>query len=649
MHLRYSLVLSTTSHQFRTFAPHKIRTVNYLTLENVTKTYGEKVLFENITLQISKGQKIALVAKNGTGKSTLLRVIAGIEQPEGEQANILLRRDIRVGFLVQDPEFAEGATVIDAVLDSDNPLVQVVKQYELAMIGVGEPLEKVLAKMDDLKAWDVEARIKEVLTKLKITKFDQPVRMLSGGQKKRLALAKLIIDEPEFLILDEPTNHLDLDMIEWLEGYLQQPNITLFMVTHDRYFLERVCNQIIELEGGKLYKYNGNYSEFLEKKAIRQETESAELAKDKKLLDRELDWVRRSPQARTTKAKSRVDAYYELEEKVSSVTVDKNIQIDIQGQRLGKKILELHNVSKSFGDLKIVQNFDYKFKKNERVGIVGPNGVGKTSFLKILTQEIRPDTGKVVVGDNTVFGYYTQDGINLKDDKRVIDAVQDIAEYIPLAKGLKLSAAALLERFLFSRKQQQVYVSQLSGGERRRLYLLTILMQNPNFLILDEPTNDLDVVTLQILEDFLIDFPGCILVVTHDRFFMDKIVDHLFVFEGDGKIADFNGDYTEYRELQKEREREQRSAARAQAPQPSKSEQTRQSGERRLSQEERKEMNKLEKEIKRLEERKAEIMEQFNSSDLAVDQIEKLSKELNTLNENLEEKEMRWLELSELI
>lgn len=623
--------------------------MNYLTLENVTKTYGEKVLFQNITLQISKGQKIALVAKNGTGKSTLLRVIAGIEQPEGEQANILLRRDIRVGYLVQEPEFAEGATVIDAVLDSDNPLVQVVKQYELAMIGVGEPLEKVLAKMDDLKAWDVEARIKEVLTKLKITKFDQSVRMLSGGQKKRLALAKLIIDEPEFLILDEPTNHLDLDMIEWLEGYLQQPNITLFMVTHDRYFLERVCNQIIELDGGKLYKYNGNYSEFLEKKAIRQETESAELAKDKKLLDRELDWVRRSPQARTTKAKSRVDAYYELEEKVSSVTVDKNIQIDIQGQRLGKKILELHNVSKSFGDLKIMQNFDYKFKKNERVGIVGPNGVGKTSFLKILTQEIRPDTGKVVVGDNTVFGYYTQDGINLKDDKRVIDAVQDIAEYIPLAKGQKMSAAALLERFLFSRKQQQVYVSQLSGGERRRLYLLTILMQNPNFLILDEPTNDLDVVTLQILEDFLIDFPGCILVVTHDRFFMDKIVDHLFVFEGNGKIADFNGDYTEYRELQKEREREQRSAARAQAPQPSKSEQTRQSGERRLSQEERKEMNKLEKEIKRLEERKTEIMEQFNSSDLAVDQIEKLSKELNTLNENLEEKEMRWLELSELI
>ncbi len=618
--------------------------MNYLTLENVTKTYGEKVLFENISLQISKGQKIALVAKNGTGKSTLLRVIAGVEQPEGEQATILLRRDVRVGYLVQDPEFADKATVIDAVLDSDNPMIQVVKQYELAMLGIGEPLENVLAKMEDLKAWDVEAKIKEILTKLKISNFDRPVSMLSGGQKKRLALAKLIIDEPEFIILDEPTNHLDLDMIEWLETYFQQPNLTLFMVTHDRYFLERVCNQMIELENGKLYKYTGNYSEYLEKKAIRQETESAEWAKDKKLLDRELDWVRRSPQARTTKAKSRVDAYYNLDEKVSSVTVEKSMQVEILGQRLGGKILELHNVSKSFDHLKMLESFDYKFKKNERVGIVGPNGVGKTTFLKLLTTEIRPDTGKVVVGENTVFGYYTQDGINLKDDKRVIDVVQDIAEYIPLAKGLKMTAAALLERFLFSRKQQQVYVSQLSGGERRRLYLLTILMKNPNFLILDEPTNDLDVVTLNVLEDFLMDFPGCILVVTHDRFFMDKIVDHLFVFEGNGVIKDFNGDYTEYREQQKEREREQRSVK---SPRPSKGEQQAQAAPR-LSQDERKEMNKLEKEIKKLEERKAEITELFNSTNLTPDSIQKLSKELNELTDNLETKEMRWLELSEL-
>ena len=623
--------------------------MNYLSLENVTKTYGEKVLFDDISLQISKGQKIALVAKNGTGKSTLLRVIAGIESAEGENASVLMRRDIRVGYLVQEPEFYEADTILDAIFDSDNPMIQAVKNYERAMLGLVDvqEMQAILTKMDDLKAWDFEAKIKEILSKFKIFQYDQLVKNLSGGQKKRLALAKLIIDEPEFLILDEPTNHLDLDMIEWLETYMQQPNLTLFMVTHDRYFLERICNQIIELEGGQLYRYTGNYSEYLEKKAIRQETESAELEKNQKLMKRELDWVRRSPQARTTKAKARVDAYYNLEEKVSNVQVDKDVQIDIQGQRLGKKILELHNVSKSYDDLNIVEGFNYKFKKNERVGIVGPNGVGKTTFLKLLTKEIHTDTGKVVIGDNTVFGYYTQDGIQLKEDRRVIDAVQDIAEYIPLAKGQKMSAAQLLERFLFSRKQQQVYVSQLSGGERRRLFLLTILMKNPNFLILDEPTNDLDIITLNVLEDFLMEFPGCIIVVSHDRFFMDKIVDHLFVFEGNGQIKDFNGDYSEYREILKEREREQRRQERAEQ-QKSKEQEQAQSERPRLSQDERKEMNKLEKEIKRMETRKAEIMAQFNSTDLTPETIEKLGKELSEINDTLEEKEMRWLELAEL-
>ncbi len=625
------------------------RIVNYLSLENITKTYGEKVLFQNLSLQINKGQKVALVAKNGTGKSTLLRVIAGIESAEGEQAHVLLRRDIRVGYLVQEPDFHESDTILDAVLDSDNPLIQTIKRYESTLLGLGTEAEMqtILAQMDDLKAWDMEARIKEMLFKFKISQLDQRIGQLSGGQKKRLALAKILLNEPEFLILDEPTNHLDLDMIEWLETYMQQPNLTLFMVTHDRYFLERVCNQIVELENGKLYRYSGNYSDYLEKKAIRQETESAELDKNRKLLGRELDWVRRSPQARTTKAKSRVDAYYELEEKVSNVTVDKDIQIDIKGQRLGKKILELHNVSKSYEQFKIVENFSYKFKKNERVGIVGPNGVGKTTFLKVLTKELRPDTGKVVIGDNTVFGYYTQDGIQLTQDKRVIDAVQDIAEYIPLEKGQKLSAAALLERFLFTRKQQQVYVSQLSGGERRRLYLLMVLMQNPNFLILDEPTNDLDILTLNVLEDFLLEFPGCIIVVSHDRFFMDKIVDHLFVFEGNGQIKDFLGDYSDYREVLKERERELRRNERAEQQKNKAPEQT--PGDRpRLSQEARKEMNKLEKEIKRLEERKSEIMEQFNTDGLSPVQIEQLGRELNELSATLETKEMRWLELAEL-
>lgn len=621
--------------------------VNYLTLENVTKSYGEKVLFENLSLQINQGQKVALVAKNGTGKSTLLRVIAGEEAPEGETAKILMRRGIRIGYLVQEPDFYEEDNILDAVFDSEHPKIQAIKRYELALLGVGDDAEMqaAITQMDDLKAWDFEATIKEILSKLKILKLDQKIKTLSGGQKKRLALAKLLIDEPEFLILDEPTNHLDLDMIEWLETYLQQPNLTLFMVTHDRYFLERVCNQIVELDRGKLYRYSGNYSDFLEKKAIRQETESAELEKNQKLLSKELEWVRRSPQARTTKAKSRVDAYYDLKEKVSNVPQSEELQIDIKGQRLGKKILELHNVSKSFGDLKIVEGFNYKFKKKERVGIVGPNGVGKTTFLKILTKEIRTDTGKVVIGDNTVFGYYTQSGIQLKDDKRVLEVVQDIAEYIPLEKGQKLTAEQLLERFMFSRKQQQVYVSQLSGGERRRLYLLTVLMKNPNFLILDEPTNDLDIITLNVLEEFLLEFPGCLIVVTHDRYFMDKIVDHLFVFEGNGQIKDFNGDYSEYREIQREREEK-----RLEREKLEKSKKQQQPKEQKpgMSYEERKEMNRIEKELKKLETRKADITEQFNSTELTPEQIESLSKELSEVRDLIEEKEMRWLELAEL-
>ncbi len=623
--------------------------MNYLTLENVTKSYGEKVLFENLSLQINQGQKVALVAKNGTGKSTLLRVIAGEEAPEGETAKILMRRGIRIGYLVQEPDFYEEDNILDAVFDSEHPKIQAIKRYELALLGVGDDAEMqaAITQMDDLKAWDFEATIKEILSKLKILKLDQKIKTLSGGQKKRLALAKLLIDEPEFLILDEPTNHLDLDMIEWLETYLQQPNLTLFMVTHDRYFLERVCNQIVELDRGKLYRYSGNYSDFLEKKAIRQETESAELEKNQKLLSKELEWVRRSPQARTTKAKSRVDAYYDLKEKVSNVPQSEELQIDIKGQRLGKKILELHNVSKSFGDLKIVEGFNYKFKKKERVGIVGPNGVGKTTFLKILTKEIRTDTGKVVIGDNTVFGYYTQSGIQLKDDKRVLEVVQDIAEYIPLEKGQKLTAEQLLERFMFSRKQQQVYVSQLSGGERRRLYLLTVLMKNPNFLILDEPTNDLDIITLNVLEEFLLEFPGCLIVVTHDRYFMDKIVDHLFVFEGNGQIKDFNGDYSEYREIQREREREEK---RLEKEKLEKSKKQQQPKEQKpgMSYEERKEMNRIEKELKKLETRKADITEQFNSTELTPEQIESLSKELSEVRDLIEEKEMRWLELAEL-
>lgn len=630
----------------RSFA--KNTEVNYLTLDNISKTYGEKVLFSGLSLQINKGQKVALVAKNGTGKTTLLRVIAGREAPEGENASVFVHRDVRVGYLEQDPEFFEQGSVIDAVFDADTELTRTIKRYEelLHRPGSDAEMQAILTRMDDLKAWDFEARVREMLTRFNLGDFSQPVITLSGGQRKRLALVHLILTEPEFLILDEPTNHLDLDMIEWLEEYLAQPGLTLFMVTHDRYFLERVCNTIVELDQGVLYKYSGNYSDFLEKKAIREENESIALDKGRKLLGKELDWMRRMPQARTTKAKSRIDAFYDLQDKVSVAKDNSELQIDIKGQRLGKKVLELHNVSKTFGDKCVLQPFTYKFQRHERIGIVGPNGVGKSSFLRLLTGELRPDTGKVVQGDNTIFGYYSQDGIQLQEDKRVIEVVQDIAEYIPLEKGQKLTAAQLLERFLFSRKQQLVYVSQLSGGEKRRLYLLTVLMRNPNFLILDEPTNDLDVISLNVLEEFLLEFPGCIIIVSHDRFFLDKLAQHLFIFEGEGRIKDFNGDYTEFREIQKEQERAQRRQERSAQQKIKEAQKPAANGG--LSPEERKELQRIEKEILKLESRRKEIEACFtDQAGLTPVQIEELGRELAAVNNNIESKEMRWMELAD--
>jgi ATP-binding cassette subfamily F protein uup len=578
-----------------------------------------------------------------------LRVIGGQEAPEGETAKLLVRKDIKIGFLDQEPDFFDEHTVFEAVFDSEHAEIQAIKAYEEALRkNDNDALQVALDQMDKLKAWDIEAKVKELLTKFNIGDFEKKVKQLSGGQKKRLALVKLVIEAPEFIIMDEPTNHLDIDMIEWLEEYLQRANLTLLMVTHDRYFLERVCDVIIELDHGEIFKYSGNYSDFLTKKATRHETESAEMEKTKKLFKRELDWVRRSPQARSTKAKARVDAFYDIKEKVSQKRDNTEMQIDIKGQRLGKKIVEMHNVYKSFGDLKIIEGFDYKFRKKERVGIVGPNGVGKSTFLQVMTGQLRPDGGKVVVGGNTVFGYYTQSGIQLRDDKRVIDVVQDIAEYIPLDKGQKLTAPQLLERFLFSRKQQQVYVSQLSGGERRRLYLLTVLMENPNFLILDEPTNDLDILTLNVLEDFLLEFPGCVIIVTHDRYFMDKLVDHLFVFKGDGIIKDFNGDYTDYREMIKLEEREQRKQEREELLKQKAKEKAAEVKQPGLSQEEKKEVKRLERQIAKLEEKKAELSERFNSTDISPEQIEEWSKELSAVTEELEEKEMRWMELADM-
>jgi ATP-binding cassette subfamily F protein uup len=616
--------------------------MNYLTLENVTKTYGEKVLFRNISLQIAKGQKVALIAKNGTGKTTLLRVIAGLESGEGENCHIQLRRDIRIGYLQQEPEFNEGLTVMETVFHSDNPVIQAIRRYESALLHPDQPerLQASLVEMDDLKAWDFEARIKEILFKLNITGLEDTVSTLSGGQRKRLALAQLLIDDPDFLILDEPTNHLDLDMVEWLEEYLSQPNLTLFLVTHDRYFLENVCDHIVELDRGQLYRYSGSYHDYLEKKAARTENESIEQEKNQKLFRKELEWVRRMPQARTTKAKSRVDAFYDIQEKASQRIDRSEIQIDIKGARMGSKVVEFHNVGKRFGDKVMLEGFNYKFKQKERIGIAGRNGVGKSTFLRLVTQEMRPDTGKVVIGDTIEFGYYSQEGIQLIEDKRVIDVVTDIAEFIPLEKGQKLTAPQLLERFLFSRPQQQVYVSQLSGGERRRLYLLTVLMKNPNFLILDEPTNDLDIITLNILEDFLMDFPGVIIVVSHDRFLLDKLCDHLFIFEGNGVIRDFNGKYAEYRAQQKQEERRAERVEKPETPAPVRTG----SG---LTSQEKNELKKLEREIQELEKRKATLHESFTRTDLSLDEIQRMSKELEEVGATLETKELRWMELAE--
>ena len=622
--------------------------MNFLTLENITKSYGEKVLFQNITLHIDKGQKIGLIAKNGSGKTTLMRVIAGREGSEGEQAKIVTRKDIRIGWLDQEPEFPPNIDVLAAVLDNANPLVRVVQRYEHALAHPEQETEmqEAMAAMDDMQAWAFDAKVQETLFQFGMHDFEQKVGSLSGGQKKRLALVKILLEEPDFLILDEPTNHLDVEMIEWLEDYLQQPGITLFMVTHDRYFLENVCDSIIELEGGQLRRYSGNYSDYLEKKALREEAEATTYERQNKLLKQELDWVRRSPQARTTKAKARVDAYFDRKETNDTLKVKKDeMTLQIKESYLGGKIVECHNISKAFGPKQLIEHFSYKFKRKERVGIVGANGSGKSTFLQLLTQTLAPDTGKVVVGDTVVFGHYRQEGIQLLEDRRVIDAVRDIADVIPLEKGREMTAAQLLEHFLFSRAQQQVYVSQLSGGERRRLYLLTVLMKNPNFLILDEPTNDLDVMTLQVLEDFLEDYPGCLVVVTHDRYFMDRLVDHLFVFEGNGQIRDFNGTHAEYRAL-KRSEKGQVPAVSAAASSPVLSA-AKPAGTAPLSSAERNELKKLEKDMSTLEQRKKQILARFNAPDLGADEAGKLSTELGQVQGNLETKEMRWLDLSE--
>lgn len=624
--------------------------MNVLTLENVTKAYGDKVLFENIDLQINKGEKVALVAKNGNGKSSLLRIITGEDSSDGQSAVVKINKGFTVGYLKQDPEFHPEHTVLDAIFDSDLPAIKALKDYEIALaLNREDDINKAAVLLDDLKGWDYEARAKEVLFNLKMHDLEAKVSTLSGGQKKRLALAKIIIEEPDFIIMDEPTNHLDLSMVEWLEEYLQKDRLTICMVTHDRYFLDRVCTIIYEIEDQRLYKYRGNYAYFLEHKYAREDNQSARHEKMKKLFKRELEWVRRMPKARGTKAKARVDKFYDIKKEVYSRTSMSELRLTFPSARLGSKILELHHVHKAYDDLQLIKGFSYKFKKGDKVGIIGPNGSGKSTLLNLMTKALKPDQGKVNHGGTLEIGHYEQIGLQLEKDKRVVDVIRDIAEVVTAGTSLKLDAPRILDRFLFNRAQQEVYASQLSGGERRRLYLLTILMKLPNFLILDEPTNDLDIVTLNILEEYLLEFEGCTVIVSHDRYFMDKIVDHLFVFEGDGMIRDFPGNYTEYREWKKAQDiaakhqplasasgRGGGSGKPASSPSPAASS---------LTHAQQKQVKNLEKSIERLEEQKAQLMEKFNDTSMSPEKILELSKELEGLNQKIEEKEEVWMEL----
>ncbi|QLE00434.1 ABC-F family ATP-binding cassette domain-containing protein [Galbibacter sp. BG1] len=616
--------------------------MNYLSVENIAKSYGERVLYTDISFGINKDQKIAFIAKNGTGKTSLLNIITGKDTPDSGQ--VISRNGIRISFLAQEPDLDANLTIEETIFASDNNVLKTIQNYEKALENPDdtEAYQKAFEQMDIKNAWDFETQYKQILFQLKLEDLNLKVKNLSGGQKKRLALATILLNTPDLLILDEPTNHLDLEMIEWLEQYFAKENITLFMVTHDRYFLERVCNEIIELDHGKLYQYKGNYSYYLEKKEARIQAEQASVDKAKNLFTKELDWMRRQPKARTTKSKSRIDDFYKIKEKAHQRRQDHKVQLEINMERLGSKIVEFHNVSKSFQDKKILDKYEYTFKKGERIGIIGKNGTGKSTFLNILTGNIAPDGGKVVIGETVKFGYYTQSGINPKPAQKVIDIIKEYGEFIPLTKGRQISAAQLLERFLFDRKKQYDYVEKLSGGELKRLYLCTVLIQNPNFLILDEPTNDLDIVTLNVLEEFLLDFPGCLLVVSHDRYFMDKIVDHLFVFKGNAEIEDFPGNYTDYRAYESSEPEKETKAT----PEDSSKKTWKKDANSGLSYEEQKEYKKLERDIKKLEEKKKEAEAVFATGELEGEDIDKQSIKLQEIIDAIEEKTEAWFELS---
>ena len=617
--------------------------MNYLNVENISKSYGELSLFENLSFSIHKDQKIAFIAKNGTGKTTILNILSGKDTPDSGQ--IIYRNDLRTTFLSQEPVLDQSLTVKETILKSDNPILKVIKTYHTALEDPenSKLYQTAFDDMERYQAWDYETQYTQILHKLKLVDLNQKVGELSGGQQKRLALADTLLSKPDLLILDEPTNHLDLEMIEWLETFFAKENITIFMVTHDRYFLERVCSEIIELDEGSIYNYKGNYSYFLEKKEERIEREAIETNKSRQLFKKELGWMRRQPKARTTKSKSRIDDFYKIKERASKRRNDHEIQLEINMERLGSKILEIYKVSKAYDEKLILDKFEYVFQRGERIGIIGKNGTGKSTFLNMITGRIKPDSGKIILGETIKFGYYTQNGIKAKPMQKVIDVVKDYGEYIPLTKGKQISAQQLLERFLFSRKKQYDFVERLSGGERKRLYLCTVLIQNPNFLILDEPTNDLDIITLNVLENFLLDFPGCLLVVSHDRYFMDKIVDHLFVFRGKGLVDNFPGNYSDYRTYEDSVSlvSDQKKMVKTTKPISTKQSLT------KLSFNEQKELKNIESKLKSLEFDKKELESQFLVKDISMDTIELLSMNLKKILQVIEEKEQRWIDLNE--